>query len=356
MIFWAILDPLIIFPVLGLTGMSFFLLGTSTSYLLQQQVMFFLLGMVVYVFFASIEIRIWSKFIWIIYLFSLMFLAASLVGPQIRGTHRWIDLGFTNIQPSEVVKPFLVMVFAYLFSIKKGKSLFFFLKPILLLFPIIYLIFRQPDVGNVLVYLIIFLGLEITAGIPWRYLFFGGFFSIFFLPFLWFIMKIYQRERIISFLSSKSDPAGAGYNALQSMIAIGSGQLLGLGLGRGTQSYLLFLPEYHTDFVYAALVEALGFFGGVLVIFFNLLLLGRILAIGISSENYFGKILTVGIFLQFFSQVFINIGMNLGILPITGITLPLVSYGGSSIISSFIGLGLVASIAREHKKSTLEIK
>lgn len=191
----------------------------------------------------------------------------------------------------------------------------------------------------------------VADGLPLLYLL--GTFIIFgiLMPVFWFILKDYQKARLISFLNPYTDPIGAGYNSIQSMIALGSGQLSGLGLGRGPQSHLLFLPEYHTDFVFASLGEELGFFGGLLVIIFYFILLGKILKTASTTQDDFGKLLIVGIFAQLFIQVFINIGMNLGLLPITGITLPLVSYGGSSIISTFIDLGLVAAVLRVSKST-----
>ena len=230
------------------------------------------------------------------------------------------------------------------------------LKPILLLFPFIFLIFKQPDLGNVLVYLSILASLIILSGISWVYILLSFLGITGLLPFFWFILKDYQKQRLLSFLNPQQDPIGAGYNSLQAVIAIGSGKIMGMGLGRGTQSRLMFLPEYHTDFVFASLGEVLGFLGGALVILLYLFLLYKILIIAINTENIFGKFIILGVFAQLFSQVFINLGMNLGLLPITGITLPLISYGGSSIISTFIDLGLVISVASYHKKSPLVIR
>ena len=168
-------------------------------------------------------------------------------------------------------------------------------------------------------------------------------------------MHNYQRQRIITFLNPEHDPLGSGYNTIQAVISIGSGGLTGLGLGKGTQSRLLFLPEYHTDFVFASLVEELGFLGGFMTLLFYTMLLLRIVWIGFHSQVSYGWYFTLGLFSQLFIQIVINIGMNMGLLPITGITLPLISYGGSSIISTFIGLGFLISIKRYTTRDLLVI-
>ena len=256
------------------------------------------------------------------------------------------------MQPSELIKPFFAIIFASLFSQSKEKSFGLVLKPLLFFLPIIILIFKQPDLGNVLVYSFIFILMTVMSGLPFKYIFAGlGSFLLLF-PSIWLFLKQYQRIRILSFLDPKSDPIGAGYNALQAIIAIGSGRITGLGLGRGTQSHLLFLPEYHTDFVFASIGEELGLMGTGMVIIFYFILLGRILMIANSQNNRFAVLLAIGLFAQLFIQVFINIGMNLGILPITGITLPMLSYGGSSVISTFASLGLVVSISRSSKSDS----
>ena len=192
----------------------------------------------------------------------------------------------------------------------------------------------------------IFLSMLILSGLSWIYLVGGIVLFFVFMPLLWMLLKDYQRARLLSFFNPYLDPQGTGYNAIQAMITIGSGGLWGLGLGRGTQSRLLFLPEYQTDFIFSSIVEVLGFFGGLVIIILYLILLTKIITVVFKTEDQFGQLIVIGVFTQLFIQVFINIGMNLGILPITGITMPLVSYGGSSIVSTFIGLGLVTSFIR----------
>lgn len=351
-------------PILGLIGVSLSVIGSTTPALFSQQLIFFVIGFALYLFFSSLDYRLWKRFNWIFYIFSLLFLISAFFGAKVRGASRWIDIGGINLQPSELIKPLFILIIVS-FLTKEGdkqvstclkagqgrlKSLFIFL-------PILILIFRQPDLGNVLVYLFTYLSIMVADGLPLLYL---ALFSLVFgilLPLFWFVLKDYQKLRLLSFINPYADPIGAGYNSIQAMIALGSGQLMGLGLGRGTQSHLRFLPEFHTDFVFASLGEELGFIGASMVIIFYLILLGRILKAGSSTGDDFGKLMTLAIFAQLFIQVFINIGMNLGLLPITGITLPLASYGGSSIISTFIELGLVASVLRMNKaRDTIVIR
>jgi rod shape determining protein RodA len=177
-------------------------------------------------------------------------------------------------------------------------------------------------------------------------------------PLGWRFLASYQRDRILTFINPRHDPLGIGYNAIQSAIAVGSGLLFGRGLGRGVQSQLQFLPERHTDFIFASFSEAFGFLGTVFLLLIFFLLLRRILLIAHSALNNFESLIALGVFAILLSQVFINSGMNLGILPITGVTLPLVSYGGSSLISTMVLLGIVNAIHRNNLKreNTLEIR
>lgn len=344
-----LLDVGIMIPVLGLMGISLSLIASTASSLFVNQLMFFLVGFAFFLVFSSFDIRIWKKLMWYVYGASLCILLISFLGPSVRGSTRWIDLGVFRLQPSELIKPLIILVLASLFGKDKKNNLRFHGLPLVVIVPVVLLIFKQPDLGNVLVYLFTFVTMEMMSGLPFLYFLTGVFSFGIFIPVIWFILKEYQRSRLLTFLNPNSDPIGAGYNALQAMIAIGSGQLLGLGLGRGTQSHLLFLPEYHTDFVFASIGEELGFLGAAVVIVFYFILLGKILLVALRTEDTFGKLLCFGCFSQLFIQVFINIGMNIGLLPITGITLPLLSYGGSSIVSTFIDLAIVTSVDSSNK-------
>lgn len=345
--FFFFLDPVLLLPVIGLSTISLALIASTANNLFLPQFLYFVIGFLCLIIFSSIDNRIWKKLNWYIYGISIMLLLVTFLGPQVRGATRWIELGLFRFQSSEFVKPMFIIFLANFFSqMPKGEKKYLF--SFLLLLPLLLLIFKQPDLGNVLVYVFIFVSITVISGLAWRYVILSGLILLFILPLFWNLLLDYQKLRLISFLNPQLDPVGTGYNALQAIIAIGSGKLFGFGLGKGTQSNLLFLPEYHTDFVFASLVEELGFVGGAISLIFYLLILMRIIAIGNNSSGS-GKYLACGIFAQFFIQLFINIGMNLGILPITGITLPLLSYGGSSIISSFISLGIVLSLVKNKR-------
>ncbi|MBI2617039.1 rod shape-determining protein RodA [Candidatus Gottesmanbacteria bacterium] len=340
----------------SLLGIGFAVLVSTSPTLVGNFILFIIVGIIGFITFATIDYRQWSRFRWVFYVGSLLLLVSLFFAPSIRGSTRWIDVGIFRIQPSELIKPLVVIILASIISKEKKTTLFSFFKHAVLLLPFLGLIFMQPDLGNVIVYIGTFLIMEIMNGLSLKFVFLGTIGLGAFAPLFWRILKEYQRVRILSFLNPEIDPAGTGYNALQAIIAIGSGQLWGLGLGRGTQSHLLFLPEYHTDFVFASLVEELGFIGGLLVLTFYALFLSRFLVASKNADDSFGRLLALGLFAQLFIQVIINIGMNLGLLPITGITLPLISYGGSSILSTFINIGILTSIlALNRRRSPIVI-
>jgi rod shape determining protein RodA len=215
------------------------------------------------------------------------------------------------------------------------------------------MVLKQPDLGNAIVYFSFWIVIIFISGFKVWLVPIIICLTVLFIPLFWRFLKDYQKERIVSFLNPQSDPLGIGYNAIQAMVAVGSGGFWGLGLGRGTQSHLLFLPEYHTDFIFASFSEEFGFIGVLLLIFLYCLILTRIIVIGINSQDKFGLLVSGGIFGVLFTQFFINVGMNIGLLPITGITLPLVSYGGSSLLSFAILLGIASNIAKNRKKDDL---
>lgn len=353
--FFHNLDPFLLLPVFGLAGISIFTIASTDPSLLWSQMTFFSLGLVFFLIFSSIDYKIWGRLSFVIYFLSIFLLIIIFFMPAIRGAHRWINFQYFIIQPSEVLKPFFILMFSFFINKKIRVGFSPMVSRFFLLFPLLILIFKQPDLGNVLVYSAIYLALEIINGLKLKYVLSAALFFIILMPVSWQVMADYQKQRLISFINPYLDPIGAGYNAIQSMISIGSGGILGLGLGRGTQSRLLFLPEYQTDFIFSSIVESLGFISGLLIIFLYLILLFKINQVASHSSSRIGKIITIGFFSQIFTQMFINIGMNLGILPITGITLPLISSGGSSIIGTCIGLGIVANIQSENKKTPLVI-
>lgn len=272
-----------------------------------------------------------------------------IVGIEVKGSKRWIDLFIFSFQASEFYKVFLMVFFAEYF-IHNRRNIYnttFLFKSLGYFFVPAFLVFKQPDLGNTLVYSAIFFSMAFFSGIPKINLFKILLIITAIIPFGWFVLKDYQKIRILSFFNPHLDQAGNAYNMIQAMVTVGSGKFLGRGLGMGTQSGLYFLPENHTDFAYSSLTEQFGFVGGwVVIVLYTILaviLIKKIITYYYerSEEGKFKFLFTIGFFSYFIIHVFVNIGMNLGIMPITGITLPLISYGGSSLITWMIALALI---------------
>lgn len=348
--FYLLLPSLIIF-VLGVT-----ILSSIAPGLVLNQVFFGIFALFIFLAVAKIDFTIYQNFWKLFYGLSVFFLVLTFIfGEVTRGSVRWIDFGFFRLQPSEIIKPMVVVFCAKCFLDRNTTIFRFFINSILFMVPVV-LILKQPDLGNALVFLAVFLAIFIMSGYRTYLL---PIFSLIFVattPVIWRFLKDYQKERIISFLNPSADPLGIGYNSLQSIIAVGSGGLFGLGLGRGTQSHLLFLPEYHTDFIFASFAEEFGFLGVLLLLALYLLVFFRMIKI-ISGVGRFGCLAGTGVLAIVFTQCFVNMGMNMGILPITGITLPLMSYGGSSLISTGMLLGIMSNISRNQGfKNALTIR
>jgi len=340
-------DGMIIIPVLFLAGFSLAIIWSTNPTLFGQQLIFFLIGAFLFFLVSQVEPDFLRPLAPFLYCLSLFFIFVSFFFPSVRGAHRWITILGTRFQPSELIKPFFIASLASFLSAYPPKNVKLLLVNSLLLIPALFLIFHQPDLGNAIILLGLWMGMMVVAGLrPHLFLLSTFYFLLSIIP-LWHFLKDYQKARVIAFLNPGFDPAGAGYNAIQAIIAVGSGGLFGQGLGRGTQSHLRFLPEAHTDFVFASLAEEFGLFGCFLLLLSYFILLWRILTFTKNCRNSFLSIFSIGIFSQIFLQVFINIGMDLGLIPITGITLPLVSYGGSSIISTMISLGFIQAVERK---------
>lgn len=343
--------------LLGLIGV-FVLLTTNTG-VFWQQALFLLIGVGIVYVVSKIDAVILWWFAPYAYVFSVLLLAASYLAAPIRGASRWIVLFGVQLQPSEMVKPFVILAFARAISLFAPRSLrYVWIHLGLFLVPFL-LVFRQPDLGSSLVYAGAFLSMMIAGGFPVIILGLGAVGIAGAFPLLWHVLAPYQQARISTFLNPGLDPHGAGYNAMQAMIAVGSGQVFGRGLGRGTQSHLRFLPEYHTDFIFATLVEELGFIGGVVLLLLYGVLLWQLVQPYVrgNKANSFTFFYTIGLFGVILTQVVINTGMNMGIIPVTGITLPFVSYGGSSILSLSVAFGILIALRRgEENEGSIAIR
>jgi len=350
-------DFLLFLPAIFLLFFGGIIIASITPESLANHLIYIFLSLAIFFLFSFFDLETLFPLAPILYIAGIFFLILPFTfGTVTRGAIRWIPIGGLTIQPSEVVKPFVALFSAWYWSSKKFafKNLLRFL---LLLSPSLLLIFLQPDLGSTLVVLSILAGVVLVSGIELKEILILILAVAVILPIFWFSLRDYQKLRVIHFIDPFSDPLGQGYNLIQAKIAVGSGGFLGRGLGRGTQSHLAFLPEKHTDFILASLAEETGLWGSSLVLFFYFFLFWRILKIcsRLENRNYF--LLSLALFFGLFFQTVVNIGMNVGLLPITGVTLPLVSSGGSSLFSTMISLGILEAIsAKAFKQKTIEIK
>lgn len=341
------IDLWLVIPSICLSLMGLLILRSTTPALISNQVIFLIISVIVFWFVTSLDFRLIYTFYLPLYFLSIVLLVLPyLIGPSGRGTYRWIEFQFTRLQPSELVKPILLIVYSYL-----AQSAFrvrYFWLIILGILPIT-LIFLQPDLGSSLVLLVGWLTCFAAFLSPKKVLLIVLSFLILILPVYKFALRDYQKQRLYTYLNPYSDPLGQGYHVIQSLIAVGSGGIFGRGLGQGTQSQLRFLPEHHTDFVFASLAEELGFTGSVVVILLILLLIWRIYYVSQNTSDPTATLFCLSSASLLTFQSFVNIGMNIGLVPVTGITLPFLSYGGSSILSVSITLGIINSISTKSR-------
>ena len=296
---------------------------------------------------SFVRVSFWYRQAYIFYILGiLLLLLVIFFGISASGSKRWINLFIMNLQPSELMKIAIIVCFArYYHRIQSSdiQSYKYLLQPIILLLIPCYLVITQPDLGTAI--LIAGSGLAIIwlAGLNLKYFIYSGLILLVSLPFVISILKPYQKSRILTFFNPDRDPLGAGYQIIQSKIAIGSGGLLGKGFLQGTQSYLEFLPEKHTDFIFTLFSEEFGFVGSMVLILLYALLIYRIIRIGFSSRSFFAKLYCFGFASALFLYIFVNIAMVVGLLPIVGAPLPIMSYGGSSMLSIMLGLSIVMS-------------
>ena len=339
----------LLLPIIFLSSFGVIVILSTSGSLAKEQLVFAILGLLIFFLVSLTSTLYFESFAPYLYVLALfLLLVTDILGVVSHGSVRWIPLGFAGLtlQASELSKFFLIISLSAFFctkSLREGiKGLASSL--ILLGLPAV-MVFLQPDLGTALILLSIWLILVLASGIKFEYLLFVTLFVIVLIPLFWQFLKPYQKERINAFLDPNSDPLGSGYHVLQSKIAIGSGGVWGRGFGQGTQSRLRFLPEFHNDFIFASLSEEWGLVGGLTLLSLYVFLLLRILKLSLDSAYGFDRFLSLGVFGLIFSQVVINVGMNLGLAPVTGIPLPLVSSGGSSLVSTMACLGLVQSVA-----------
>jgi len=298
---------------------------------------------------ALVDIRVWMRMAYPFYIVSvLMLVAVDVMGKGAMGAQRWLDFKVIQIQPSELMKIALVMALARYYhhlSREQVERILYAVPPVLAMLVPVALVMVQPDLGTAMVLLLAGTTVMFAAGVKlWKFLL-AGLLAIGSLPVAWSMMRDYQRSRVLTFLDPDRDPLGAGYHITQSKIAIGSGGLQGKGFGEGTQSALNFLPEKHTDFIFTMWTEETGLLGGVILLTLFALLLAYGFVIARSSRNHFGRVLAMGVTINIFLYVFINIAMVMGLIPVVGVPLPLVSYGGTAMLTVLFACGLLLGVS-----------
>lgn len=336
-------DPLYFFSISLLLGLGTIVLLSVAPQIFPAQTFYILLALFILFLVTradKIILEAAAPFFFALVLVGL--LITLFLGAVSHGAVRWIPLGPITFQASEFAKPALALMTAWILTVGFRQSLVTSLLPAALL---LFLVFIQPDLGTTVVLGSAWFGAVLGAGVPIGKILRIGFLGLASLPIIWFLLAPYQRERIFSFLSP-GDIKGASYQSLQAMIAAGSGGLLGRGLGQGSQTQLAFLPEHHTDFIFSSIGEELGFMGMFLALLAFLVLFGRIISGLGSARSQFERSAISGIFLYLFVQTFANIAMNLGLLPVAGIPLPLLSAGGSSLVATMVSLGIVSALRK----------
>ena len=345
------LDFSLIFLILLLGVISFFAMYSTErgnfDYYTKNHIYRFLTFFTIFIAISFINIQLWYKSAYLSYLIVLLLLiGVSFFGVTASGSTRWINLIFINLQPSELMKVVIIIFLARYYSripSRDVNSLKFLIQPFFALLIPVTLIIIQPDLGTALLILTGSLVVVWLAGLRISYLIYSFFVLICLAPIVIAFLKPYQKLRILTFLNPERDPLGAGYQLIQSKIAIGSGGLSGKGFLQGSQSYLDYLPEKHTDFIFTLFSEEFGFFGSISILIIYVLIIQRIIAIGNQSKNNFSKLYCYSFASAFFIYVAVNMSMVLGLLPIVGAPLPIMSYGGSAMLAMMIGLGIVMS-------------
>ncbi len=314
----------------------------------ERQIVRYGVGCAVMVVVALIDVRVWLRYAYVLYFGALVLLVAvDVVGHIGMGAQRWINLGVFNLQPSELMKIFLVLALARYFHAGAPEDIgriMHLIVPMAMIAAPAALILRQPDLGTALMLGMTGVAVLFLAGVRiWKFIA-GGAAGIAAAPVAWQFLHEYQRKRVLTFLDPEIDPLGAGYHIIQSKIALGSGGLTGKGFMLGPQSHLHFLPEMQTDFIFTMLAEEFGMVGGVVLLVLYTLILAYGLVIAVRCRHHFGRLVAGGITTTFFLYVFINIAMVMGLIPVVGVPLPLVSYGGTVMMTLMIGFGMILGV------------
>lgn len=344
---WSLLFLTSLVAMIGFVVLYSAAEGSLSPWALKQISRYILLLPLV-VLLAVIDIKFWYKIAYPLYFFAFVAVVLTeFMGVTAMGATRWLDVGFINIQPSEIMKTALVFALARYFhgtNLSNIRNSLYLIPPILMIILPTILILKQPDMGTALILVAVGATVLFATGVQiWKFIL-AGLGVIAAIPIIWQHMHDYQRERVTSFLNPENDPLGNGYNILQSKIAIGSGGFSGKGFLKGTQSQLSFLPEKQTDFIFTMYTEEFGFIGGVVVIALYAMIILNGTLVALNSRSHFGRMIAIGITSIFFFHVFINIAMVMGLTPIVGVPLPLLSYGGTIMTSALMGIAMILNI------------
>lgn len=335
---------------IGAAGITMLLsaAGGSVEPWAHRQAIHFGIGLVLMLAVSVTDIRLWLRLAYAFYgLTFVLLVGVELLGATVMGAQRWVDLGVVQAQPSELMKAALILALARYFhgiSLDDMRRVRVLVPPVLMILAPAALVLRQPDLGTAVLLVLCGTVMLFLAGLkPWK-LGAAVAAALATVPIAWQFLRDYQKARVLTFFDPESDPLGTGYHIIQSKIALGSGGLLGKGYLKGTQSHLNFLPEKQTDFIFTMVAEEYGFLGAgfVLLLYFSIATCG--IVISARSENHFGRLLGMGVTVTFFFHVFFNIAMVMGLLPVVGLPLPLMSYGGSAMVSLMLGFGFLICV------------
>jgi rod shape determining protein RodA len=312
------------------------------------QMMRLLAGTAVMLVMPFIPFRLLLRYAYVVYaMVVVVLIGVDIAGHIGMGAQRWLKVGIFNVQPSEFMKLALILALARYFhqlQPEQIRRVSFLLPPLALIVLPAVLILRQPNLGTTVILVMVGLTLLFLAGLQWRYIIAALVAALSFAPLAWHFMHDYQKRRVLTFLDPEKDPLGAGYNILQSMIAIGSGGFFGKGYLQGSQGQLDFLPEKQTDFIFTMLAEELGFVGGFLLLGLYAALVWMSFAVALRSKSIFGAMIAAGVGMSLFIHVMINCAMVMGLIPVVGVPLPLLSYGGSITVSTLLSMGLLLNV------------
>lgn len=346
---WTLFFGAILLSLAGLVTMSSF---HGESYFFEKQIVWIAVSVIVFFICSCIDFRFLRRTSMVVTFFVLtcaLLLLLFIFGAVVKGAQSWFDLGFFSIQPADPAKIAVILILAKYFTrrhIEIAQVRHIFISGIYA-FIIFFLVLLQPDFGSAIIIFLIWLGMVMVSGISKKHLLaVFGIGAISFVMLWMFVFAPYQKQRIMTFIHPLADLRGAGYNAYQSTIAVGSGQLLGKGIGYGTQSRLQFLPEYETDFIFAAFAEEWGLVGAAILFAIFAVIIWRLILHASRGASNFETLFTLGVAVLFLSHFIIHVGMNIGLLPVTGTTIPFMSYGGSHLLTEFVALGVVVGMSR----------